>query len=194
VLLRRRRKAIFTLALAGVVMVTLHPSLLTRFARQFRVDDPAPSDALVLLLGGDHDRPEKAAELYCRGLAGLVLLGSDPDLELNRDALIARGVPARAILSLGPTIGTREEAWRVRDYATAHPEIRRITVVTTAFHTVRARWIFRRALTGIGVEVRTAASIDPRFDETDWYTTVDGVSAYTHEAIKLVYFCIENLR
>ena len=38
-----------------------------------------------------------------------------------------------------------------------------------------------------GVDVHTAASIDPRFDETDWYATVDGVSAYTHELLKIVY-------
>jgi len=193
VMLRWRCKVVLTLAFAAILMAILHPAFLTRFARQFRVDDPAPSDALVLLLGGDRDRPEKAAELYRRGLGELVLLGSDSDLKLNRDVLIERGVPARAIMSLGPTIGTREEAWRVRDYATAHPEIRRITVVTTAFHTVRARWIFRRALMGIGVEVRIAASIDPRFNETDWYTTVAGVSAYTQELLKMVYAYISMI-
>ena len=112
-----------------------HPAFLTKFARQFRIDDPA-SRMPWCCSGREATVPRRPPSCIGAGLGEPVLLGSDPDLELNRDVLMEKGVPARAILSLGPTIGTRKEAWRVRDYATAHPGIRRITVVTTAFHTV----------------------------------------------------------
>ena len=147
-----------SLGIPVVLVVLFHPLFLTLLAFQFRVNDPGPSDALVLLLGGARDRPHKAAELYRKGMGSTVLVGADSDLRLNRNALIERGVAAADILSLGPTIGTREEAWRVRAYINKHPEIRRITIVTTAFHTARACWIFRRALSGTGVKVHTAAS------------------------------------
>ena len=186
--------AFITLAIPALLVVFVHPAFLTLFAFQFRVNDPAPSDALVLLLGGDRDRPHKTAELYRNGMGSVVLVGADPDLRLNRDALIDKGVAAADILSLGPTIGTREEAWRVRSYVNKHPEIRKITIVTTAFHTARACWIFRRALRGTGVEIHAAASNDPRFDETDWFTTVDGVQAYSQEIFKLVYALLCDIR
>ena len=135
VMIRLPLWAFITLAIPALLVVFFHPAFLTLFAFQFRVNDPAPSDALVLLLGGDRDRPHKTAELYRNGMGSVVLVGSDPDLRLNRDSLIDKGVAAADIFSLGPTIGTREEAWRVRAYINEHPEIRRITVVTTAFHT-----------------------------------------------------------
>jgi uncharacterized SAM-binding protein YcdF (DUF218 family) len=154
----------------------------------------ARSDALVLLLGGGSDRPRKAAKLYGRGMGSVILVGGDADLAINRETLIADGVPKEAIQSLGATIGTREEAQRVADYVRAHPRIQRITVVTTAFHTARARWIFKRALRQTGVEVRTAASDDPRFDETNWYTTSDGVRAYIQEILKISFaYLSENV-
>jgi uncharacterized SAM-binding protein YcdF (DUF218 family) len=192
VMVRWPRWAGICVALPAVLAFVLHPTLLTSLALQFRVDNPAPSDALVLLLGGERDRPEKTAELFRNGMSSLVLIGSDADLALNRAALIEDGVPPRAIVSLGPTIGTREEAWRVREYIKAHPHVRRITVVTTAFHTLRSRWIFRRALTTTGVDVRVAASDDRRFDETNWYISPDGVQAYSQEVLKMAYSYFAN--
>ena len=62
------RKLLLAIGLAIGLMMILHPALLTGLALQFRVDDAAASDALVLLLGGEHDRPRKAAELYRQGL------------------------------------------------------------------------------------------------------------------------------
>jgi uncharacterized SAM-binding protein YcdF (DUF218 family) len=187
-------KLILSLAICVVPFAVAVPPLLTGLAFQFRVDDSAKSDAIVLLLGGAHDRPEKVAELYRRGYGPLVLVGDDSDLAINHRTLTAGGIPPGAIVSLGPTIGTREEAWRVRDYLAGHPEIRRIVVVTTAFHTFRARWIFRRALSATGVEVRIAASNDPRFNECDWYTKVDGIRAYSEEVLKMTYACLSAVR
>ena len=193
-MIRWPRWAFLSLGLPAILVVFFHASLLTLLALQFRVNDPAPSDALVLLLGGNRDRPHKTAELYCKGMGSVVLVGADADLGLNRDVLIDKGVAAADILTLGPTIGTREEAWRVRAYINKHPEIHRITIVTTAFHTARACWIFRRVLNGTGVDIRAAASNDPRFDETDWYTTVDGVQAYSQEILKLAYAFLCDVR
>ncbi|CAN5668135.1 hypothetical protein BH23PLA1_BH23PLA1_37710 [soil metagenome] len=184
---RRRGRVVLVLALALMALALAHRPLLVGFAHGFRVDDPAPADALVLLLGGERDRAEKVAELYHCGLAPMVLMGDDPDLDMNRAFLIEGKVPAEALRSLGPTVGTFEEAQRVKVYAEAHG-LRRVTVVTTAFHTARARWTFERALRGTGVEVRTAASRDPRFDENNWYKTEAGRLAYRREAIKAIYY------
>jgi uncharacterized SAM-binding protein YcdF (DUF218 family) len=192
---RWRRAVCATTLLALALLVFAHRPLFVGFARHFRVDDPAPSDAIVVLTGGWLTRPLRAAELYRQGMAPLILLSASepfpyPDLcesALNRKVLIHAGVPDDDILVL-PRISTStvHEATQVRDYIRTHP-MRRIIVVTTAFHTSRSRWIFQRILRGTGVEVRAAAAEDPRFDESNWYTN-QGFLAYLQEALKrLVY-------
>ena len=189
---------------AGVLFVAivsvwwLRGPLLGGFARLFRVDNPAPSDVLVVLLGNWSCRPLRAAELYHERIAPTVLMGTStpiPYADLNettldRRVLIRAGVPDSAITVLpGIVTSTREEAFRVRDYLKTHPA-RRVTIVTTAFHTGRARWIFRRVLRGTGVDVRAASAADPRYDEATWYTTAAGRAAYLQEVPKWLYYRI----
>jgi uncharacterized SAM-binding protein YcdF (DUF218 family) len=187
--------AAFVLGLSIAVLAAAQRPLLVGFARLFRVDDPAPADAIVLLMGGWFTRPLRAAELYRDGLAPTVLLSATepipyPDLcesALNRKVLIHAGVPSDRIAILPrETTSTREEALQVRDYVSGRP-IRRVIVVTTAFHTARARWIFRKVLRGTGVEVRTAAAEDPRFNESNWYTN-RGLLVYLQEAPKRLFY------
>lgn len=196
---RMRRRALWlggvSLVLAGLVLA--HRPLLTAFAWQFRVDDPVPGDAIVVLLGGPSHRPSLAAELYSLHIAPAILMGSSKDdsalgfseTSLSREAMIRQGVPADAIHLLpGIVTSTREEACAVRDYIRAHPGVRRITIVTTAFHTARARWIFRRVLRGLDVQIHMAAARQPEFDERDWFTKDEGMVVYFSEAIKTVYY------
>jgi uncharacterized SAM-binding protein YcdF (DUF218 family) len=180
----------------GLVLWFTHRPLLVGYALLFRVHDPAPSDALVVLLGQWAIRPVTAAELYRQRYASLILVCEadntrNPDFNdsaLTRAVLIRSGVPAQAIQVLRGVIGsTQEEALRVRDYARSH-SLRRITVVTSAFHTARARWIFRKALQGTGIEVRMAAARDVRFDESNWYTREIGRACYLSEPVKTIYY------
>lgn len=185
------------LILLGLTVVVAHRPLLVGFALRFRVDDPAPSDALVVLLGRVDHRPARAAELYREGLAPLVLLGTSTDdsakvslgeTGLTREVLIRLGVPPEAIRDLpGVVTSTRDESLRVREFARSHP-LRRVTVVTTAYHTARARWIFRKTLAGTGIEVRMAAARAPSYDETDWFETDEGLADYFNEALKTLYY------
>jgi uncharacterized SAM-binding protein YcdF (DUF218 family) len=183
---------------AGVLLLAFHRPLLVAAASAFRVNDPAPSDALVLLMGQWDSRAAGAAALYHRGVAPVVLMGAtdlrtEPDLcesALNRAVLLRSSVPADAVRVLegaGPVTSTRDEALRVLDYVRAHPA-RRVTVVTTSYHTARSRRIFRKVLSPLGVDVRMAAVADPRFDESDWYAKIDGVIEYTQEALKVVVY------
>jgi uncharacterized SAM-binding protein YcdF (DUF218 family) len=197
--LRRRLRRLLrwglVFGLLGLVLCLAHRQLLVGFASRFRVHDPAPSDALVVLLGQWTVRPASAAELYRRGLSPLILLGTDEaadpedsETALTRTVLIRCGVPDQAIHVLPGVIqSTQEEAIRVREYAHTHP-LRRITVVTNAFHTARARWIFRKALRGMNIDVRMAAAPDLRFDESNWYTREIGRRSYVSELMKTIYY------
>lgn len=181
--------------IVAVVLSLAHRPLLVGFARLFRVDNPAPSDAIVLLTGRWWNRPPRAAELYRQRLAPIILINATkpypyPELcesALNRRVLLRAGVPEDRIVILPKIVtSTRDEAIQVRDYARAHG-VRRIIVVTTAFHTSRARWIFERVLRGTNVEVRAAAAEDPRYNEANWYTN-RGLVEYLQEAMKRLFY------
>jgi uncharacterized SAM-binding protein YcdF (DUF218 family) len=193
---RRRLVSLAVVVALGLGLGVGGHTLLVGFAGLFHVDDPAPADAIVVLLGGPTHRPARAAELYRHGLAPTILIGTsgvDPDFRIDetaayRTALIDRGVPPAAIQVLPGRVGsTRDEAHRVADYLRGHP-LRRIIVVTTGFHTARARWIFRKILHGTGVEVRMAAATHPLFTEQTWFRSDEGLVLYFGEAIKTLYY------
>jgi uncharacterized SAM-binding protein YcdF (DUF218 family) len=179
--------------------VVLGPAILRGYARSFRVNDPAPADAIVLLLGGMADRPERVVELYRQGYAPRVLLGESgtiggTTMSESRDTrriLIEEGVPAAAVTILPPptVTSTFMEAQAVRRYAESH-RLRRIIVVTTGFHTRRACWIFRKVLSGTDIEVRGAAAPHPLFDESNWFRSDEGLVTYLDETIKTLYYLV----
>jgi uncharacterized SAM-binding protein YcdF (DUF218 family) len=181
--------------LAGVSLLLLsYEPLLTWFAYRFRVQDRlVQSDVLVLLHGG-LERSSRVAELHRQGLAPVILMGrtsggSFDEMEIDRRGLMQNGVHEDAIEVLpgGVVKSTHDEAIRVRDYVRTHP-VRRIILVTTAYHTARARRTFRRVLQGSGVEIRVDASEDPRFTEVDWYESDPGTRLYLLETLKSVYY------
>lgn len=196
--LRRAALRLIVVAVTGVVLVLVHRPLLAGFADLFRVDDPVPSDAIVVLLGGLGHRPERAAALYRDGLAPVVLVctsGYDSGAHLDETTMYLKtmnklGVPCQAIQVLPDRVAsTRDEAQRVRGLTRSRP-LRRIIVVTTAFHTARARWIFRKVLRTTGTDVRMAAAEHPQFHESTWYRSDEGLVLYFSEAIKTLYYWI----
>lgn len=198
--LRRAAKVLVGLLVALGVLWYFHASILTGAAYLFREDNPAPSDAIVVLLGGIDGRPQHAAELYRRGIAPRILLGFDgvnprigaSESYIYRDLMVERGVPRDAVIIVPEPLvsSTKDESDAISGYIRAHP-MRRITVATTAFHTRRSRWIFRRALKGLAIDVRAAAADDPRFTERSWWKSDEGLVTYVNEAIKLLYYYLK---
>lgn len=206
--LRRRRRVFRGILIGGLVLVMLgvvagywgRREILTGFAGTFRRHDPAESDFLVLLLGGLDHRPAAAAALHRAGLAPRVLLCEFPDrpsdhesvgfTERHRLELVRHGVPAESIAVLpGGVAGTRDEASRVREYCEGlSPRPKRVTVVTTAFHSGRAGWIFERTLGKAGIETRVAAVAHPEFTEENWFRVENGVECYLSEALKVLFY------
>lgn len=195
---RLRRGAIWFGVLIPVFLIAyaVHGPVLAAYARWFRIDDPRASDAIVLLLGGISHRPEKAAELYRAGIAPGIVLGTserddplDPDeSERTTELLTKFGVPRSAIRILpGEVTSTRDEALLVRHEAAVRGW-KSITVVTTAFHTRRAYWIFRKVINDPGVAIHMAAARHPKYEENVWYRTDEGLVLYFGETLRLIYY------
>jgi uncharacterized SAM-binding protein YcdF (DUF218 family) len=165
-------------------------------------DEPHPADIIFLLNGDFNTRPFKAAELYKQGLAPLVVIARSEDLPAVKAGLLPNdtdvsvgvlkkaGVPSDKIVVLpftGGVTSTFDEATALHRYMeTTH--ISRVILVTSSFHTRRAKWIFNRELIGLPVTLEMVAVPYSSFDQTNWWKNESGLITLDNEYIKLVYY------
>lgn len=164
---------------------------------------PAQQADLILLLNGDLDtRPAAAAGLWKRGLAPRVAIarsessravqmGLVPNItDLAIEMLMRDGVPREAVDEMpfpGGITSTRDEAQALKAWLRQHPASR-ILVVTNAIHTRRARWIFRKTLRDLDVELVFHAVPDRRYRVERWWENEHGFLGVYNEYLKLVYY------
>ena len=164
----RRRRLVFLIVV--LCLVVLWPVLTWSSAQLLIVkSEIASADAIVVLSGSSTylERADWAARLYREGRAPVIILTNDRLIsgwdrveernpffyELAARELRKRGVPESKIQVVSNiALGTYEESLGLRDYATAH-NLKRLLVVTSAYHSRRALWSMRRACEGSGIEV-----------------------------------------
>ena len=118
------------------------------------------SDAIVILAGNRQERTPKAAELYLRGYAGLIILTNDGvragwskkhgrnlyQVERAEEELVKSGVPRQRIITLPYyRSGTVYDALAVKRFVAAKA-IKSLILVTSDFHARRTLWTFRNVL------------------------------------------------
>jgi uncharacterized SAM-binding protein YcdF (DUF218 family) len=151
-------------------------------------EEPQPSDAIVILgddnLGGE--RARRAAELFKAGWAPRLIASGRylrPYLsvsELMQRDLTAMGVPSNAIIQFPHrAANTGEEAFALGKFLSAHGW-KRIILVTSNYHTRRARYIYERALPA-GMQLRVVAASDSDFDPDTWWRSYKGINLMAHE-------------
>ena len=137
--------------------------------RFFLVEDQLQRADLILVLAGARiERWLEAVDLYREGWAPRVVMSPGPiepieaglqargvryprEGDLARDAAIALGVPPDAVVVLPSSVdNTAAEAAAVH---ALFPSARRVIVVTSPYHTRRARFAFRREFKHSGVDV-----------------------------------------
>jgi len=205
---RSRRRLLFRLSIAlGIVIATLlalycfRRPILVEIARVLVIDDPPVQSDYIVVLGGDpNSRPFLAADLYKKGFAPRILIFQSKtdrliesgmamsEDQVYRKVMEAEGVPSEAIERLpGIDDSTEDESRSVSRLLASRPATR-IIVVTSAEHTRRARWIFRRTFSGTPTEIRMAAARNPWYDETNWWQDDSGAIAVAHEYLKFPYY------
>lgn len=162
-----------------------------RFAAEcWIIEDPIDNQSDVLILLSDDnfyaDRATRAAELF-REEKAFLIVASGRRLrpragiaELMEHDLIERGVPAEKILKFAHDAdSTLEEAQALARLAKGK-KWRSVIVVTSNYHTRRARYIFRRVFPQ-DVEVRVASARDGDFDPQRWWEKRKSVKELTRE-------------
>jgi uncharacterized SAM-binding protein YcdF (DUF218 family) len=165
------------------------------------------ADAIVVLGGSAtyKERAREAARLLLEGRSQRVLLTNDNMrgpwsneeyrnpffYERALDELKNAGVPEKSVeLLLKPVAGTYEEAEVVRHYAEEH-KLRSVLIVTSAYHSRRALWVFSRVFrdTGIRVGLMAPGSGSPR--PATWWLSIEGWRRVPTEYVKMVYYVIK---
>ena len=159
-----------------LLFLARHP--LMRFAAEnWVVEDSLRNSDAILLLGDDNfyaDRATRAAELFRQGLAPVVVASGRrlrPDFgiaELMTHDLIERGVPKNRIIPFAHDADNTIEEAEALEALVAGRKWRSVIVVTSNYHTRRARYIFRRVFPA-SITVLLASAHDGDFEPSDWY-------------------------
>lgn len=184
---------IFLIACAFVIYLFRYPIL--RAAGNFWVVDESPqvSDAIVILSDDDYDavRASRAADLFRASWAprivasGRALRPYASIAELMQRDATDRGVPATAVVRFpNRARNTLEEAGAVSEFLASHGW-KKILVVTSNYHTRRARFIYEHVLAP-GTELRVIAAPDPAYDPNSWWRTREGLKTFFYETIAYI--------
>jgi uncharacterized SAM-binding protein YcdF (DUF218 family) len=125
---------------------------------------PVRGDVIVLLGGGLHERPTRAAQLFQQKVAPRVIISGAGDDGINRQILLQSGVPADVIETEGKSMTTRENALFTIERLRAE-RVRTVVLVTTWYHARRALKTFEHYAPDIKFYVRPSYFA---FDREDW--------------------------
>lgn len=164
-------------------------------------DELSPSDALVVLGGGEGERTRHGLELYRKGLAPiLICTGGKVSLpwaeettvaSLIKRVLLKEGVPEEVIILAPDTTSTWEDAQAVRRLALGRG-LKSLIIVSTNYHMRRASWTFRRAFEGQGVRLLFSPAPGSRFDPKGWWRRESDLMALNSEYLKLLLYWFKH--
>ena len=195
---RASRSLKFLLALLGLAVVAyLSRSLWLRALSRGLVHDDGPAKAdIAVVLAGDYygNRILAAGELVRRGYVPIALIDGPAGFFGTHESTlairyaVAQGDPQAWFIDFPiQSMSTREEA------AAVLPELRRRNVrsyllVTSDFHSGRARRIFRATQHAMGYnpDVKVVVSHSPEFDIDRWWQYREGKKAVFIEWCKTI--------
>jgi len=165
-----------------------HP-IMRYAAESWIVDAPAAHADAILLLGDDNfyaDRATRAAELIRQGAAPVVVASgrrlrpSAGIVELMQHDLIERGVPKEKILPLQQDADNTEEEAAILSKFCLERHFRGVILVTSNYHTRRARYIFEKTFPS-SISVSVASARDGDFDPERWWEKRKSEKLFVHE-------------
>lgn len=198
------------IAVLGLFFYAMSAPVLTVVGGQLiHVDPLEPADAIVVLAPW-LDRVVEAAELYRAGFAPLIVLTREQRQpaeqllidrgivesgeERRRRALIALGIPGDSVLIIDGFVSSTADEARAFARWSAPRSVRRIIVVTSPYHTARARATFLRSLERQGTDVLLhASSLGTPFASDTWWKSRATLRDGLMEWQKLVYYRLIEL-
>ena len=165
-------------------------------------ESPRASDYCLVLSGSYESRPFAAAALFHRGFIRRQIwlthtAMGDADATDSADAnnrarriLSTLGIPPDRVVELpGPCRNTFDEAEVLARAMADHPTAT-VNVVTSNYHTRRARWIIRRVLGSNAERIRYISVPTDYYDAGCWWKVETGFSTYLKEFSKNIFYLL----
>jgi uncharacterized SAM-binding protein YcdF (DUF218 family) len=181
------------LALGALMYFARHP-IMRYAAESWVIDEPTPHADAIVVLGDDNfygDRATRATELFRQGVAPVVVASgrrlrpSASVSELIEHDLIERGVPKEKVLRFtydgDDTVGA---ATALAKYAEGQ-RWKSVVIVTSNYHTRRARYVFRKVFPA-KISVSVAAARDGDFQPERWWERRESMAMLGREILGMV--------
>ena len=168
--------------------------LLRFMAESWIIEDTLDKADALIVLGDDNfyaDRVTRGAQLFREGKAPVVVASGRrlrPNAgiaELMEHDLVERGVPRDKIVRFSHDGDSTLEEAQSLVRIVKERKWRSVIVVTSNFHTRRARYIFQRVFPQ-GMEVRVASARDGDFDPEHWWEKRKSIKELTKEFAGMV--------
>ena len=179
--------------------------ILTGMGKFLVVEDSLSNADIIYLLTGDiTKRPFHAVKLYRENYANKIVISQhelNPAEELGIypnpteaavKVLIQKGVNKSDIIVIDFDNGvtsTTDEAIALRRYINK-TKIKNVIIVTSAFHSFRAKYIFKKVLKGTPVNIMLSPAPHLKFDENNWWEHEDGLIYCTNEYLKFIHYLL----
>ena len=202
----RLRRAVLKIVSCGILV---WPFAAWAGAKFLITDAPLDKADAIVVLGGSSsykERTHEAARLLFEGRTQRILITNDNMrgpwssaeqrnlffYERSLEELRNAAVPSQSIeVLMKPVTGTYEEAEVIRDYAKQHG-LHSILIVTSAYHSRRALWVFSRVFrdTGIRIGLFPVAPGGESPEPATWWLSVRGWRLVPTEYVKMIYYLI----
>src|SRR6267378_6026012 len=179
---------LFLVIFCFALYLVRHP-LLRFMAESWIIEDTLDKADALIVLGDDNfyaDRVTRAAQLFREGKAALVVASGRrlrPNAgiaELMEHDLVERGVPRDRIVRFVHDGDSTIEVAQALTRLVKERKWHSVIVVTSNFHTRRARYIFQHVFPE-SVEVRIASASDGDFDPQHWWEKRKSLKELTQE-------------
>ena len=186
------------MALAGFAYTRREPLLTGAGSLFVKVDELEPAEIVVVLAGdGSGERIMKAVELVRKDLAPKILVNGPRghygyyESDLAIEFAVEQGAPEEIFDAFPMDVhSTREEA-EVVEAELRRRGIKKAIVVTSNFHTRRARHIFQRQ-GGDTTEYIIASAPNPYFAPDTWWHSREGKKVFFLESLKTLNSWVER--
>ncbi len=188
-----------------ILLFLLHAPLLRIIGNQLIDEDSVEKTPALFVLSGDAwDRGNEAIKLYKHGFAEKIICTGEnvprlfliagipyPESELTQLHLLASGIPTRDIELLCKGTSTKEEADYILEYCKLH-DIKKLTIVSTKFHTRRIGNTFRKKFEDAGLQLIIRGAPSSAYDENEWWKSENGLIFVNNEYIKVLYYWMKG--
>ena len=197
---------IFVSGLAATAIFQ-YKAILTSYAEFYTVNNVSSgADAIVVLSGGKATRIPHALKLFADNYGPLLLLTEVKKINMRFAHLfstneeIAHAMKDELKLNVaivtvpslkGGATSTFDEAYDLRKFSETEG-FKRLILVTDAFHTRRAYHAFQTVFSGSEIRLEMSAAQNDIYNESNWWTSDHGISAYVLESIKYPVYLLSS--